>query len=532
MQGKIKILEGEIRGYINSPWDTKKEVPEYISVDEALFLEGVYIAEIDFQDGSKLVYPSLSGGYDLYYAFYNNQICYDTDFFNLAKKVGEISFDKKQISFFLDKGYLEQGKTLFSQIFRVELGCGLYIESNGEYQIIVLKQKNWKIGYEEFVSSIKNSIEMYLDDNSNNALLFSGGKDSGFLATFLKKEFDISPILYTGKISNPSGFDMNESDTYRSEMYSKELGLVHKVVDINANQYTFEDIAYLVKKMPLAAHAAFLFDKIFLDIKETSGDEMTVWTGQNADTVYGCGFTGSNIPNMLARYFFTDSYLKSLSDTENHLFGKMISELVCLGYQFKRKEKLYPPKKSEDLYRTILNGNIMMSKCPCLRADKKNISYDEIWHRIWEIYQSAHVTGMDHQVIRNVGNEKIRRCFPFSAVGSMMMFRSVRFTSKDVFEPKRFIAQYLKDFWGKEKFQELYPTDWKVFRKNTNIIDHESRIMNNTEYGASLSRFVEMECNNVVRMQHVLSSAWIKELSIQLMNEGVCINDECTKKNV
>ena len=67
--GKVTALYGEIVGYISSPWEGLKAVPDRLTWDDAMRLEGVYIAKISFENGDDLIYPSLSGGRPLLFNF-------------------------------------------------------------------------------------------------------------------------------------------------------------------------------------------------------------------------------------------------------------------------------------------------------------------------------------------------------------------------------------------------------------------------------------------------------------------------------
>lgn len=187
---------------------------------------------------------------------------------------------------------------------------------------------------------------------------------------------------------------------------------------------------------------------------------MTIWTGQNSDTVYVCGLTGSNIAYMLGRYTLTDSFLNSLSDTKGNLSGKIVSSIICKGYEIKRGIKLYPPQNSYDMYSNLNKGILMMSYS-LNRRNPDGISKVDANHvrcKIGDIYQSSHLTGMDHQIIRHAGGTELYRNFPFSTVGSMMMFRNIKLTIKDITNPKYYIGRYLKEFWGQKEYRRLYPT--------------------------------------------------------------------------
>lgn len=98
-----------------------------------------------------------------------------------------------------------------------------------------------------------------MDNKKSNALLLSGGMDSGFLASFLVNEIGISPKIYAGEVTVPSGFGMNKMDAIRSEKYTNKLKLNKQVIDINEDDVTFQNIDYLVRRMPFAAHTAYGF---------------------------------------------------------------------------------------------------------------------------------------------------------------------------------------------------------------------------------------------------------------------------------
>lgn len=91
--GRINILVGNILGLIINPWLPLSPCPDQIDFEQALFLEETYVAEIDFTNGEKLIYPSLSGGYDLFYRETNGEIVYHCDFFEIVNEKDILTYD-------------------------------------------------------------------------------------------------------------------------------------------------------------------------------------------------------------------------------------------------------------------------------------------------------------------------------------------------------------------------------------------------------------------------------------------------------
>lgn len=523
MRGKIKILAGEVKGMIEKPWLPLREIPEKISYDDVLLLEGVYVAEVFFENGKRLVFSSLSGGIELYYAIYKGKVVYDTDFWRLSKKIKKMTLNKSERTFFERKGYLRPGKTLFNEIHRLRLGYGLLICSN-EFKIVELKRKDWNINYKKFLDTLRNSVRMHLNvvEKQKNALLFSGGKDSALLALLLNKEFGVPLKLYSAQYSNPKGFLMSEKDTQRSLYYGKLLGIEISNIQVDCNKLLFEEISYLISLMPFGAHPAIIFEFLFRMIKNDLGSAV-VWTGQNADTVYGMGLTDSNLSSAIVRYFLTDSFLATLNDTKNQFLGKVIANLICEMYHFTRKKKIYRPKSSEELYYSAMNGINMMYpyKIKHQKVRKDSTSVEVVRRTIWDNYQSAHLMGMDHQVIRNVGDKNILRIFPYSTVSSMMMFRNISYNFRDLLVPKRYISIYLQKMLGKKAYKELYPTIYAV--KNDDVVSNfEKKILYCTEYGKSLLSKSNIQ-EKQYSMQKVISRAWINEILALLRKQGVIV---------
>ena len=521
MRVKVRVLVGKITGFINTPWEIESNGIYEVDEKDLIKLEGDYIAEGVMEDSTRIVYPSLSGAYDLFFLNNNHKgLLYSNDFFWIVKQQGKVTYDYQQLDFFLKKGYLMPGKTFFNEVKRVELGKALKINGDN-VDIVKLCIDEWNIGYKQFLSTIKYSILNRMKSGNKNILLFSGGKDSGFLSVFLKKEFGIDPILYTGNYVEPSGFRMNEKDIERGKIYKEKLGLDLRYSDVNINDFSVDKILYLVERMPMASHLSVLFQFLFNKISELDGD-ISVWTGQNADTVYGLGNTGSNIPNILTRYMLTNHYINSFSDTKNKVAGRILGQLIGKSYQIKRGIKLYPPRYSYDFIDKAMNGIIMMSDSPLpdKRSITRNVNSDDVRKVVWENYQSAHLTGMDHQIIRNAGDERIERNFPFSSVRSMLMFRSIRFGLKDIMHPKYYISRYLKEFWGRKLYDKLYPVDLSFLKINKDISNFEDNIFD-TNYGKSMLDYLGMKKSDSMNLQNVISKVWLKRMEEIIKSEGI-----------
>ena len=108
-KGEFEILCGDVVGIIYDPLKKAEPIPRKIGWEQALLVEGVYIAKIKFSNGDELVYSSLSGGIDLYYAYDDKgRILYDYDFWNLAKHIGKIKVDYTEKEFFGSEGFLKR----------------------------------------------------------------------------------------------------------------------------------------------------------------------------------------------------------------------------------------------------------------------------------------------------------------------------------------------------------------------------------------------------------------------------------------
>lgn len=514
--GTIQLLAGEILGYIDKPWEKLVDTPSKISINDALRLEGNYVIQLNFSENEKMIYSSLSGGFDLFYSVDSEGwIDYDYNFWEIAKRIRKISWDYNECLFFEQKGYLRPGKTLFNEIKRVELGCGIYIKGK-EYKILGLNRGKWDIDYNKFLSTIKNSINMNLNviKEQKNALLFSGGKDSAMLALLLNKEFDVPVALYSAEYVNPKGFSMNAKDVERCQYYSEFLHTPVTKVEVDCHELIFDDIKYLVKRMPFGAHPASIFEFLLQKIEKDLSD-VVIWTGQNADTVYGMGNTDSNISTSIVRYFLTDSYLKSFSDTNDQLLGKVIAEVICGLYFFSRKKRLYRPHTSAEYIEYAMNGkNFLGNKKSTYNKVSKGRNIEDIRHIVWDNYQSAHLTGMDHQVIRNVGNDKICRIFPYSTVCSMMMFRNMHYGVKDILTPKRYISRYLEECLGEKIYRKLYPMAFKLGNDDV-VTMFENKVINETNYGKSLQKYSKNN-GNTTSIQELVSRAWESEIQMNL----------------
>lgn len=114
----------------------------------------------------------------------DGQIVFCTDFFEICRYMGRVTFDKGLLEEFLISSYLHGSKTWLEEIKRLENHC-VYYFSQGRLVKKSIRFLDKTVTYELF----KQEMETCIRRNAvgeRNGLLLSGGADSRFLAIMLK----------------------------------------------------------------------------------------------------------------------------------------------------------------------------------------------------------------------------------------------------------------------------------------------------------------------------------------------------------
>lgn len=237
------------------------------------------------------------------------------------------------------RGYLTGENTIVKEVVKLLPSHIFCLKDNHQY-------------YNPFISvekkmdmSISQTVlpKTFLDKNSKIAVAFSGGLDSTFLMSALKKGGykNIIPIyMYCPIIDNEADINLEQS-----KYVANKLGLPLEVVHIQ--EETLLSVSkVLISKYPNDCSPGFLALSLFLQKINAIYKPSKIITGQNSDTFISFGLTRKNHPiESLSRYL----YLKVFRKIYNNVSPNKIEELLIkLTYMLRRiDEHCIPSNKSE-----------------------------------------------------------------------------------------------------------------------------------------------------------------------------------------
>src|SRR3989338_3239452 len=229
---------------------------------------------------------------DLFFAKKNVQEWVIGDsFFELAKHFSVLTTRTEVVSFFLRKGFFLPGQTFFREISRVPVGMRLHFTKEGLREERVWGNiKEGKRTYETFKRAITSVLEVR-NLNDDSALLLSGGCDSGLLVALAALQRRVRPPTFTSVYKQT--LKTNEWDAHWSKIVAGHLGLEHVLLEMDLDRYSLEEsLSSLVERMPLTAHLSVGFLSLYKEVARRK--KKTVWSGQNADSVYMLGPSGKD----------------------------------------------------------------------------------------------------------------------------------------------------------------------------------------------------------------------------------------------
>ena len=432
-----------------------------------------------------------------------------TDFIELAKKhTDEITLNKKARDFYISCGLFMPGETYFNEIRRVRIGYALVITDDGKLHgeiRLPMRHMERHVTKDIFREGLVETIRLYAPKN-NEYLLFSGGRDSALLALLLKHEVgaDVEYIMGLAK-----GAKMLDDFDAKIDFYSNYFG--KDIIEINVDQddYSFDDIRYLVKDMPLTAHNSTGYDAMCAYVQERGG---RCWTGQDADSMYALGYTDGTIREVLARMLISDGYIKSLDDIRGAKAWRFVGSVFSAISNKKSHAHMRPAKNINELRDCIFKAYasvpiVDMQKAPVLRRQKKLLTLEQAKRTLYLDKMSFYITGRDHRVITYAGHLKRRTVYPYSSAMMFFICADMKRGMGEAFVNKKWISELIRYYIGSKAFKKLYPVE--TFKNSRIIGDYEKNILNSTNFGRSLKRETGYSGEN---FHEALALAWEKEL--------------------
>jgi len=444
--------------------------------------------------------PDFSGIRDVFFGILpDKKKIISNGFFEISSKIPSLSIDEKNVNFFISHGYFLPGKTFFKEISRVKVGNKLFFNDNGDFTEKSIWKNNEelpKINYKLFKKTLLSVFD-YNKINGGDAILLSGGCDSGLLAVISVLEFSRKPVFITLKYKEP--LLLNKKDVAIAGKLADFLRADHLIPELDFNNQTLFMLNDYVERMPLAAHLSLGFLKMAETAKEKNIKR--IWSGQNADSLYNLGPGGNGKRNILRRFYLSKNYLKSLCDIKgNGLISPLFragGEIGNIAFQIKTKQKTRQPKNFQELLEAFENSQeyICLVKKDYNREKKvllNNISSLNAKKIIFERKMQSFILGGDPRAIYSSADIfKIKAVLPYSAENMIHFFRRLEMNLADIVKPKRFIYRYLKELLGSKNFKRIYSFKIKNYKKRIRSENWEKKILENTKFGQELQRVVK-----------------------------------------
>lgn len=530
-----KILSIEKKSWINIDWLSEKRQIDSIISGEA-FLEQVQFCITD----NKFNYAAIPAYYrgEFYYCTCDDGSIYlSDDLFDIAKRVSRLSVIPEMKSYFLKKGYLSVGRTLFKEIKRLHSNS-LYVFNNGDIicRNIKFKDQSYSSDKEQYLA-FKNKVNYAVTKHiaNNNAILLSGGGDSRLLLVLLKKYTDNITVITNSAIPYFTG---NCVDVLIAEKISKLLSLDIEISSINYADIDIGDLDNIIRRMPLSVHFGLNFSQMCRTAAKINKN-MTVFCGQNMDTLYNLGPTERTrldfhgIAQWFKRFYLSEEYFKTLPDVSQH--GKLTDRLTAqIGLQLFRlithQKNLRLPQNTESLINNFANSNDYTVFSDS-RATPQKLNVRSPFDVKKELYKLklSYLKGGDSQAVETGGYlNNLKIVLPYSEQDMVEYFYNLHLTKQDVWKPKRYVYAYLNEFipkYGSEIASFKRPSASELKKRFGDVIGLYKafeHILHSTKFGQNLVKAAHMEVSGYSGLQKfssALCAYWFNRVISLLENE-------------
>ncbi len=299
----------------------------------------------------------------------------------------------------------------------------------------------------------------------------------------------------------------------------------------NQNDYSFNDIQYLVKSMPLTAHNSIGFEAMCRYVNEHNG---RCWTGQDADAMYALGYTGGAFREILCRFMVSDNYLRSLDDVKGISFARCVSSFFSMISNAKSHMDMRSPHNLSEfrdaflhMYASvplfpknkILSGDFTElqkhafdNKTGLFKLGKKEkFTVKEAKLALYLDKMGFYITGRDHRIITYAGHLQRKTVYPYSSAMMFFICSGIKRGISEITTNKKWISDLVKYYIGDKAFKKLYSTEF--FRSYKVLAAYEADILNKTVFGKSLKQETGYTGNS---FQEALALAWEKELLAEI----------------
>lgn len=474
------------------------------------------------------VYCPVNCDIELYYVYQSDGcVIVSSSFEKIVSDIGEFEFnDEKQR--FMRKGDCSAGSTYLRGLMRLKPGASLTISEKilSQYQNNKPKSARGKSIYEEFKSRLDNVIVS--KSTEKNALLLSGGVDSGLIALILKK----NGIKFKAFTSRAQPYhDVSENDFKRSTDFCLNFGVDHQVCHINYDSLSINDLDEVINEMPLASHLSFPFMGLFGPIKDQH--IKTVFCGQNLDNLYQFGFTTKPSISRRGLLDLAGRYLTSPMYTDNFQKGwafqsistRLIGGLLAWLYSKVKKQKYIQPSNVVEYLSSIESST---DGLPFVMANQKNTPVVSECIDLTKGLVNQKVTGYTrsgasavlHALSRIYG---VTAVLPYSAPEFIDIYYSLDRGWLDIVYPKRFVRRYYAELAKKLRTKKSTSRVVGYVEKKPVVSYHDwcEYIMIHTNLGESIREHIGLSKRQIVldmrgnttkaqTLVHYLNEYWIQ----------------------
>lgn len=395
-------------------------------------------------------------------------------------------YDYYQILYFLAHGEVWNEGTFFENI-KILAPSKLYSLTKGLLNRKYLKTPQYDFAKSKLKDVMGDMLSGLSNANTNKpiALMFSGGKDSTFIARLMHKHnLDFKAFFFT--YERPT-FRSNISDEARASFLANKMGINFHNEKVDAYKVLKESIFEIVKNLPFDFHIS-IAQKSIIDCAKKQNCYM-VLTGQNADSLYNLGSTGEIRPffaivkfifgiyegnrgyevrELLSRYFQQSFFLNKLYNKSHNwlplLLWKRINPSISLTVEnllngFVSSANGMPQVELSIPFATTEGAKIYHNKNIAIINELMTTLDEGITYNVRDLMLRIKLLG--HCQSRDVRcitewakNNGLDNCQVFSSAPVFSYLTQIKMTMKDVLHPKREIQNYLDNEFDYSSLQK------------------------------------------------------------------------------
>jgi len=457
--------------------------------------------------------------------------------FSVAREFLCLKVSRRLLSYFVRHGFLPAGEMFFAELCRVHVGNKLLFEKGTLKEEETWLQDRRPRTYESFKRALCSVFEAY-PFGEQSAISLSAGADSGLVTAIAVIKYGRRPLAIT--LVNPNQpLEINDIDAANVGRIAQYYGLEHAVLELDMNNLRMEKLKDVVLAMPMGAQLSLHH---FLIGEEASRRGVKqLWHGEAADSVYNLGPTQKSLGGPLRRFYLTKEYWQGFPDVEgNRLVGKLarvVGQLGPLAWRTVRKQDLRQPVSFRELVDAFAAAE-GTPPFPPKDAEKPSTFSEKLTTRqareaffTWKArsFLPGRSPRIRYVVAERFGFESV---IPYTTANMLWFFRGLEMNLKDVFAPKRFIYQYLRELLGEKAYRDLYVRqEQRLAQKSSSLTwrQWQENMLSSTLLGQALLEKAKkglagfpkkIDCD-LTNLQHVLGVVWIHYVFAELEELGV-----------